>query len=365
MVIKNTEPTSGNRFLADYLVLSRFTIPKNRILKIEDEEGAYKIICKVYIEEWKEINISKHFLRCYVELFANDFDEVKAKSLEYLKKHLDIISLLTNQPYIILRLVRIVDWSEGIRKRSIRQFWPLRAANYKQTLRMMMEDINSDKLFKIMKDIECHKRYDQFLLLIDILRNIMLTEDDRSAMINIFSGFEILSYFIQDDHSLVKKDLLCGNCRKQIKCPKCGMNTFQEKPVHKEIIIDILKTEWIDDSANKIWAINNDIKHGRIVKINLQKNGGEVTTEINKLRWDLYYLLRKNILKIIEIPELWEIKTIPIEYGIINIQYDFKDQFWEDSSDIPDINTLPNVDIVIDNREITLFNLYDMITRYP
>ncbi|MEW5911778.1 MAG: methylamine utilization protein MauJ [Thermodesulfobacteriota bacterium] len=211
---------------------------------------------------------------------GNDIKEVKKIGTEKLKEYLDYLTLVTNHSYQLHKIVRVIDWTTGLKMRDCLQFE--RFPGY-------------DIPFPVLDE--------QHFKTIEILQKANISAPIKRALRwfangvsskNLDDQFQyfwfVLEILAQLTKKLDKVNDLCPRCHKPLYCESC-----QTHPTHRPYPKQAIK-QLIENSTNNapdglfeiISTIRNAIMHGDpIEKIEESNNVklSDLVDTIGHLAW--------------------------------------------------------------------------------
>jgi len=265
------------RWLTDYEIETHLSISDGSRLVYVDPRGLFE----VHLTNLRtDPGIDTPLLSAQVILAAEDEDAAVSQSREILKFFLDTLAFVSNTPFGIHQIVRVVDWSPGLSQRNCIQFkgfvgadLPIPALDQRllETVRALHKTEIRPRLCRALKWFS------------QGVGSIYL--DDQFQY--FWFVLELVAELIKDPERVPD---LCPKCRAALFCPSC-QTTPTHRPFPKQAInqlIDRLVLDKPDEAFGRFLDVRNKLLHGeeiRDIETALSISMPDVVDEIGQVAW--------------------------------------------------------------------------------
>jgi len=251
-----------NKYLLDFEVEAHACLKENleRIIS-SHPNGEYEVhISNLVVSR----GVDRPLLSIQIIVPGDDIENVKDFGVSKLKEYLHYLTFATNMSFRIHKLIRIIDWSPGLRERCCIQFehfpgselpYPLLEEEYFKSIETLQK-ANIDTAFKRALKWFANGVGAEYL-------------DDQ------FQYFWYVIELLAQLHKEAKKvNDLCPKCRKPLFCEECGTYPTH-RPYPKQAIQQLIE-KIVSDNPLEFFEITNEIRNALM--------HGDSIEEIEKLR---------------------------------------------------------------------------------
>lgn len=237
----------ADRFIADFLVESDIVLTKEEKLHYAHPNGDYEVhISNVKAGEKPGVNLSMQVI-----LQSGTLDEAEAQARHALRKFLHLLTFVTNSQFKIYRLVRLLDWTQGVKQRQAYFYSPEHDNPPVQAL--------SESLLSTVVNLQKEEPSPLAESALRWFANGVRATFMEDQFQYFWFVVETVAIATKSSEKVADK---CQYCRSDLVCTSCG-KVSEHRPFQKDAIRALFeRLEFGEEVIEFFFAIRNALMHG-------------------------------------------------------------------------------------------------------
>jgi len=269
-------------FLLDYEVEAHGCLPDKLNQVVSNHPcGHYQ----VFIANLStEPGVDRPLLAVQIIINAPDIATAKDVGKQALSRHIDMLTFATNLKFEIRKLVRIIDWTPGLRERRCMQYQPF--PGHELPIPVLSSEVC--KSVEVLEEAEISDRMRRVLRW--FARGVRSPYPDDQFQYFWF----VVELLAQMEKSTDKVNDLCSKCRSPLHCETCDEYPTH-RPYPKQAILGLFRqviTDEPDAFFEKTNRMRNCLLHGddiKAIEVELDTDISSMVDKLGNVAWVAIY----------------------------------------------------------------------------